>query len=75
MGYALVNKRDLTDINRCHVYLRVLFLLDIVNIQGDTIEEWAINGERRNATQGIACGTGQSNKNLQEPCGTNGRPL
>jgi hypothetical protein len=25
-GYALVNKRDLTDINRCRVYLRVFFL-------------------------------------------------
>jgi hypothetical protein len=46
---ALVNKRDLTDINRCRVYLRVFFLSDIVNIQGDTIEEWAITGERSNA--------------------------
>jgi hypothetical protein len=36
-GSALVNKRDLTDINRCRVYLRVFFLSDIVNIQGDTI--------------------------------------
>jgi hypothetical protein len=44
-GSALVNKRDLTDINRCLVYLRVFFLLDIVNIQGDTIEEWEITGE------------------------------
>jgi hypothetical protein len=26
MGYALVNKIDLTDINRCSVYLRVFFL-------------------------------------------------
>jgi hypothetical protein len=34
---ALVNKRDLTDINRCHVYLRVFFLSDIANIQVDTI--------------------------------------
>jgi hypothetical protein len=49
MGSALVNKRDLADINRCRVYLRVLFLSDIVNIQGDTIEEWAITGERSNA--------------------------
>jgi hypothetical protein len=49
MGSALVNKRDLADINRCHVYLRVFFLSDIVNIQGDTIEEWTINGERSNA--------------------------
>jgi hypothetical protein len=48
-GSALVNKRDLTDINRCHIYLRVFFLSDIVNVQGDTIEEWAINGERSNA--------------------------
>jgi hypothetical protein len=45
---ALVNKRELTDINRCRVYLRVFFLSDITNIQGDTIEEWAINGERSN---------------------------
>jgi hypothetical protein len=37
-GSALVNKRDLTDINRCRVYLRDFFLSDIVNIQGDTIE-------------------------------------
>jgi hypothetical protein len=44
-----VNKRDLSDINRCRVYLRVFFLLDIANIQGGTIEEWAINGEQRNA--------------------------
>jgi hypothetical protein len=36
-GSALVNKRDLTDINRCRVYLRVFFISDIVNIQGDTI--------------------------------------
>jgi hypothetical protein len=48
-GSALVNKRDLTDINRCHVYLRVFVLSEIVNIQGDTIEEWAITGERSNA--------------------------
>jgi hypothetical protein len=48
-GSVLVNKRDLTDINRCQVYLRVFFLLDIVNIQGDTIEEWAITGERSNS--------------------------
>jgi hypothetical protein len=45
----LVNKRDLADINRCRVYLRVFFLSDIVNIQGDTIEEWAITGKRSNA--------------------------
>jgi hypothetical protein len=37
-GSTLVNKRDLTYINRCRVYLRVFFLSDIVNIQGDTIE-------------------------------------
>jgi hypothetical protein len=48
-GSALVNKRDLADINRCRVYLRVFFLSDIVNIQGDTIREWAITGERSNA--------------------------
>jgi hypothetical protein len=48
-GSALVNERDLTEINRCRVYLRVFFLSDIVNIQGDTIEEWAINGERSKA--------------------------
>jgi hypothetical protein len=36
-GSALVNKRDLTYINRCQVYLRVFFLLDIVSIQGNTI--------------------------------------
>jgi hypothetical protein len=49
MGSALVNKRDLADINRCRVYLRVFFLSDIVNIQGDTIEDWEITGERSNA--------------------------
>jgi hypothetical protein len=48
-GSALVNKRDLTEINRCRVYLQVFFLSDIVNIQGDTIEEWAITGERSKA--------------------------
>jgi hypothetical protein len=48
-GSTLVNRKDLAEINRCRVYLRVFFLLDIVNIQGDTIEEWAINGERSNA--------------------------
>jgi hypothetical protein len=37
-GSAILNKRDLTDINRCRVYPRVFFLLDIVNIQGNTIE-------------------------------------
>jgi hypothetical protein len=37
-GYALVNKRDLTDINICRVYLQVFFLSDIMNIQGDTIK-------------------------------------
>jgi hypothetical protein len=36
-GSALVNNRYLTDINRCRVYLRVFFLSDIVNIQGDKI--------------------------------------
>jgi hypothetical protein len=46
---ALVNKRDLADINRCRVYLRVFFLSYIVNTQGDTIEEWAITSERSNA--------------------------
>jgi hypothetical protein len=48
-GSAIVNKRDFTNINRCRVYLRVFFLSDIVNIQGDTIKEWAITGERSNA--------------------------
>jgi hypothetical protein len=48
-GSVLVNKRDLTDIKRCRVYLRVFFLSDIVNIQGDTIEEWALTGELSNA--------------------------
>jgi hypothetical protein len=48
-GSALVNKRDVTDINRYRVYLRVFFLSDIVNIQGDTIKEWTITGERSNA--------------------------
>jgi hypothetical protein len=48
-GSDLVNKRDLADINRCRIYLQVFFLSDIVNIQGDTIEEWAITGERTNA--------------------------
>jgi hypothetical protein len=47
-GSTLVNKRDLAAINRCRIYLRVFFLSDIVNIQGGTIEEWAINGERSN---------------------------
>jgi hypothetical protein len=47
-GSALVNKRDLAAIDRFCIYLRVFFLSDIVNIQGDTIEEWAINGERSN---------------------------
>jgi hypothetical protein len=36
-GSALVNKRDLTDINICRVYLRIFSLSDIVNIQDDTI--------------------------------------
>jgi hypothetical protein len=44
-GSVLVIKRDLIDFNRFRVYLRVFFLSDIVNIQGDTIEEWAITGE------------------------------
>jgi hypothetical protein len=47
-GSALVNKRYLAAINRCRIYLWVFFLSDIVNIRGDTIEEWAINGERSN---------------------------
>jgi hypothetical protein len=46
MGSALVNKIDLTDINRCRIYLRVFFLSDIVNIQGAPIKEWAITGDR-----------------------------
>jgi hypothetical protein len=48
-GSAFVNKRDLPDINRCRIYLQVFFLSDIVNIQGDTIKEWSITGERSNA--------------------------
>jgi hypothetical protein len=52
-GSALVNKRDLAEINRCHVYLRVFFLSDIVNVQGDTIEEWEINGEQRNSRHSL----------------------
>jgi hypothetical protein len=47
----IVNKRDLADINRCRIYLRVFFLSDIVNIQGDTIKECTITGERTNARQ------------------------
>jgi hypothetical protein len=31
----LVTKRDLADINKCRVYLRVFFLSDIENIQGE----------------------------------------
>jgi hypothetical protein len=48
-GSALVNKIDLTDINRCRVYLQFFFLSDIANLQGDTIKEWAVHGERSNA--------------------------
>jgi hypothetical protein len=48
MGSTLVNKRDLAAITRCRIYLRVFFLSDIVNIRGDIIKEWAINGERSN---------------------------
>jgi hypothetical protein len=48
MGSALVNKRYLAAINICRIYLRVFFLSDIVNIQGDTIEEWEFNSERSN---------------------------
>jgi hypothetical protein len=47
-GSTLVNKKYLAAINRCRIYLWVFFLSDIVNIQGDTIEEWAIKGERSN---------------------------
>jgi hypothetical protein len=72
-GSAFVNKRDLTDINRCRVYLRVFFLSDIVSIQGDTIVEWEITGEHSNARHSTWHWSVQ--KNLQEPCGTNGRPL
>jgi hypothetical protein len=48
-GSALVNKRDLAEINICRIYLRVFFFSDIVNIQGDTIKEWEITGEQSNA--------------------------
>jgi hypothetical protein len=51
--YNLVNKRDLADTNRCRIYLQVLFLSDIMNIQGDTIEESAITGERSNARRSM----------------------
>jgi hypothetical protein len=47
-GSTLVNKRDLAAINRCRIYLQVSFFSDIVNIQGETIEEGTINGERSN---------------------------
>jgi hypothetical protein len=35
----------LSDINICRIYLRGFFLSDIVNIRGDKIKEWEINGE------------------------------
>jgi hypothetical protein len=41
-----VELSNLSDINRCHIYLG--FLSDIINIRGDEIDEWAINGERCN---------------------------
>jgi hypothetical protein len=41
----LVNVSNLQVINRCHIYLRVFFLSDIINVKGDIIEEWALNGE------------------------------
>jgi hypothetical protein len=31
-------------INICRIYLRVFFIYDIVNIRGDKMEEWEING-------------------------------
>jgi hypothetical protein len=68
----LVNKRDLADINRCRVYLQVFFLSDIVNIQGDTIKEWAITGERTNARRSktehvaLACPTKTSKKHVEQ---------
>jgi hypothetical protein len=43
-----VKYSNLSAINRCHIYLRVFFLSDIVNVRGDKIEEWAINGEYHN---------------------------
>jgi hypothetical protein len=41
-----VKHSNLPAINRCRINLRVFFLSDIVNIRGDKIEEWAINGDR-----------------------------
>jgi hypothetical protein len=43
-----VKHSNLSAINRCRIYLWVFFLSDIINVPGDKIEEWAINGERCN---------------------------
>jgi hypothetical protein len=37
---------ELQDTNRCRIYLHVLFLSDIKNIQGTLIKPWAISGQR-----------------------------
>jgi hypothetical protein len=33
-------------INRCHIYIRAIFISDITNIQGTLIESWALLGKR-----------------------------
>jgi hypothetical protein len=40
-------RRELQDINRCRIQMRVFFLSDITNIQGTLIETWTISGKRQ----------------------------
>jgi hypothetical protein len=38
--------KEIKDINRCRMYLKVFYLSDVTDIAGHHIEAWAIKGKR-----------------------------
>jgi hypothetical protein len=41
--------KEMKDINRCRLYLQVVYLSDVTDISGHNIEAWAIKGKRESS--------------------------
>jgi hypothetical protein len=40
-----LSEKQMRDANRCHIYLRAFYILDITDLRGKSIEEWAKQGK------------------------------
>jgi hypothetical protein len=41
LSSGMFTSKELKEINYCHIYLQAFFISDIMNLEGNKIEEWA----------------------------------